>query len=113
MTIRPLLTALALVAFVPAMAACTATETRESTGEYVDSAAVSTKVRTAIARDESLSIFDINVTTFRGVVQLSGFVDSTEQKARAERIAASVDGVQEVRNNIDVRGAAPARSSAY
>lgn len=109
--IRPLLTALAIVTFVPAMAACTSTENRESTGEYIDSSVISTKVRTAIARNDKLSIFDIDVTTFRDVVQLSGFVDSQEQKALAERVAAGVEGVKEVRNNIQVKPGSSQSSS--
>ncbi|HEX9808506.1 MAG TPA: transporter, partial [Alphaproteobacteria bacterium] len=65
--IRNVLMALAMVAAVPAMTACSATSQRESTGEYIDSSVVSAKVRTAIAKDEKLSIFDIDVTTYRNV----------------------------------------------
>lgn len=84
-------------------AACTATETRESTGEYVDSSVISNKVRAAIIAEEKLSIFQIDVTTFRGTVQLSGFVDTPEQKALAGRIARNVRGVREIRNNLVVK----------
>lgn len=101
--LRSFATALALLAAVPSIAACSATATRESTGQYIDSSVISTKVRTAIASSDKLSIFDINVTTFRGVVQLSGFVNTEQQKALAERIAANTDGVREVRNDIEVK----------
>jgi len=103
--IRNVLVALAMVAAVPAMTACSATSQRESTGEYIDSSVVSAKVRTAIAKDEKLSIFDIDVTTYRNVVQLSGFVDSMELKNRATTVAKGVEGVREVRNNIEIKPA--------
>ena len=103
--IRNVLVALAMVAAVPAMTACSATPQRESAGEYIDSSVVSAKVRTAIAKDEKLSIFDIDVTTYRNVVQLSGFVDSMELKNRATTVAKGVEGVREVRNNIEIKPA--------
>lgn len=101
--IRSLVTALAIFAAAPLVAGCAGTAEKESTGEYIDSSVISTKVRTAIASNDKLSIFDIDVTTFRSVVQLSGFVKTAEEKALAERIAANTEGVTEVRNNIEVR----------
>lgn len=84
-------------------AACVATETRESTGEYVDSSLVSNKVRAAIIAEKGLSILAIDVATFRGAVQLSGFVDTKAQKALAETVTRKVQGVREIRNNLVVK----------
>lgn len=85
------------------LAACAGGPQQESTGEYIDSAAVTAKVRTAIARDEDLSVFKIGVETYRGEVQLSGFVDSEAQRQRAEQVARNVDGVEAVRNDLRLR----------
>jgi len=85
------------------MAACSSTPTRESTGEYIDDAAISSKVRAQLIGDKDLNVFQIDVTTFKGVVQLSGFVNSESIKARAGTVAASVQGVKEVRNTLIVK----------
>jgi osmotically-inducible protein OsmY len=94
---------LAVVAASLVAASCTPSPTRESTGQYVDSSVISSKVRAAIVKDPQLSIFDIDVTTFRNVVQLSGFVNSQTAKERAGEVARSVDGVAEVKNNLVVK----------
>ncbi len=83
--------------------ACAGTATRESTGEYIDDSALTAKVKTAFIRDSTVRARDVSVTSFRGVVQLGGFVDTADQKARAEQIAASVAGVREVKNEIMVK----------
>jgi osmotically-inducible protein OsmY len=85
------------------MAGCTSTPTSESTGEYIDDAAISNKVRAQLVGDKDLNLFQIDVTTFKGVVQLSGFVNSASIKERAGMVAASVEGVKEVRNNLIVK----------
>lgn len=103
MNAKTLFSSLAVVAILGTAAACTSTETQESTGEYVDSAVLAGKVRAAIAGDEPLSIIPIDVSTFRDTVQLSGFVDTQALKQRAGQIAASVDGVGRVENNIVVK----------
>ena len=82
---------------------CTATATRQSTGEYIDDTAVTARVKSAFVTDESVKAFDVQVETFRGVVQLSGFVDNQNQKIRAEQIARSTNGVRDVRNNIQLK----------
>lgn len=86
---------------------CAATRTRESTGEYIDDRAISTKVKTALLRDKEVSGFAVEVNVFRGVVQLGGFVDTDAQRQRAEEIARSVAGVQSVQNNITVKAKTP------
>jgi hyperosmotically inducible periplasmic protein len=82
---------------------CAATADRESTGEYIDNSAVTARVKSALASDDMVKAREINVESFRGTVQLSGFVSTSEEKARAERIAKSIAGVQEVKNNITVK----------
>lgn len=85
------------------LAACTSTPTSESTGEYIDDSAISNKVRAQLIGDKDLNVFQIDVTTFKGVVQLSGFVNSASIKERAGTVAAGVQGVKEVRNNLVVK----------
>ena len=94
--------ATALVLAIP-MTACTSTGTSESTGQYVDSAAITSKVKTALLNDSGLKSFDIGVETYKDEVQLSGFVNSDQVKARAGAVAAGVSGVRSVRNNLAVK----------
>ncbi len=82
---------------------CAGTPTRESTGEYIDDTALTAKVKTALIRDSTVKARQVDVTSFKGVVQLSGFVDTVEQKDRAGQIAVGIAGVREVRNNILVK----------
>lgn len=82
---------------------CSSTSTRESTGEYIDSSALTAKVKSALVADEVVRARDVQVETFRGTVQLSGFVDSEAQKERATAVARSVQGVRDVKNNLIVK----------
>jgi osmotically-inducible protein OsmY len=82
---------------------CAGTATRQSTGEYVDDAAITAKVKSAFVKDEVVKAMQVDVTTFKGNVQLSGFVDTAEQKARAAQIAGGIEGVTNVTNNITVK----------
>ncbi|GAB6051729.1 hypothetical protein JCM17960_05490 [Magnetospira thiophila] len=75
----------------------------ESVGEYIDDVVVSNKVRGAIVADKDLSIFKIDVKTYKGIVQLSGFVDTAEVRDHAAAVAATVDGVDQVRNDLVVK----------
>jgi osmotically-inducible protein OsmY len=83
--------------------ACTSSRTSESTGEYIDDSVISNKVRGEIVGDKDLSIFQIDVEAYKGVVQLSGFVNSQAAKNRAGTVAAGVKGVKQVRNNLVVK----------
>ena len=85
------------------LANCSATNNRESTGEYVDDATVSTKVRAAILQDPNVKISEIKVTTYRGVTQLSGFVDNQQMISRAAEVAKGVNGVKSVKNDLHVK----------
>lgn len=91
----------ACVAF--ALGACASTETKQSTGEYIDDTAISAKVKTALIEDSDTKARDIQVETYKGVVQLSGFVDSSSEKAEAERLAKQVAGVERVDNKLSVK----------
>lgn len=95
-----LLATLLLTLFI---AGCAATATRESTGEYIDDSVITAHVKAAIFDDADLKIGQISVGTFRGVVQLSGFVNSPATVAKAGRIAASVKGVTSVQNDLIVK----------
>jgi hypothetical protein len=81
----------------------TSSRTHESTGEYVDDSAITAKVKAAILEDPELKTLQISVKTFKGVVQLSGFVDSKEMVARAGEVAGQVSGVREVKNDLIVK----------
>ena len=91
---------LVLVAFI---AGCAATQHKESTGEYVDDSVLTSKVKAEIFNDPMLKVLQINVESFKGVVQLSGFVDSAQASARAVELAKSVKGVQSVKNSLVVK----------
>lgn len=97
-----LATALAL-AVILGLAACTQTRTQKTAGETIDDGVLTAKVKAALIDDPVTKARQINVETYRGVVQLGGFVGSTEEKARATAVAQSVSGVKEVRNALEVR----------
>lgn len=82
---------------------CTSTPTQESTGQYIDSSVVTSKVKTKLLEDSVTTGFDISVKTYKGVVQLSGFVDNAQEKHRAEELARSVAGVKGVRNDLVIK----------
>jgi osmotically-inducible protein OsmY len=82
---------------------CAATTTQESTGQYVDDSVITTKVKTAIFNEPSLSSAEINVETYKGVVQLSGFVSSQSDINKSAAVARSIIGVQSVKNDMQVK----------
>jgi osmotically-inducible protein OsmY len=82
---------------------CAATQSRESTGGYIDDSTITTKVKAAIFGEESLRSADVSVETFKGTVQLSGFVDSAQHARRAEEVTLAVHGVERVNNNLIVK----------
>ena len=86
-----------------ALGACAETRTRESTGDYVDNAAITAKVKAAILQDPVVKVMQIHVTTYKDVVQLSGFVDTAQMKARAGTVASQVAGVSSVKNDLVVK----------
>ena len=86
------------------LTACTSSNrTSESTGEYIDDAAITSKVKAALLGDSGLKSFSIGVETYKNVVQLSGFVNTEQVKARAGQVAGGVAGVRSVENNLVVK----------
>ena len=97
------LSILICVGLIAVFVGCASTPKREGTGEYIDDSAITTKVKAAIFNESSLKVFQINVETFKGDVQLSGFVDSAKSVAKAGEVARSVGGVKSVKNNLIVK----------
>ncbi len=91
------------IAVIMSVMACDPMAGRETAGEYVDDATITTKVIAAIVDDPVLKKSHVNVETFRNVVQLSGWVDSNQSVSRAGAIARTVKGVSSVRNDLIVR----------
>ncbi len=82
---------------------CAATPKQEGTGEYIDDTVLTTKVKAAVFNEPSLKSAEINVETFKGVVQLSGFVSSQTEINKAAEVARSVTGVKSVKNDMRVK----------
>jgi len=82
---------------------CAGDRYHRSTGESVDDASTSARVKSALARDAEYKYNGVDVKTFKGTVQLSGFVDTRDQKSRAASVAKNVEGVKEVKNSITVK----------
>ncbi len=106
MSIQPrlhrLMMALAMVATL-GLTACASTSRTEGTGEYVDDTVLTTKVKAAILGEPTLKSAEINVETFKGRVQLSGFVGSADDIARAVAVARQVKGVSSVANDMRLK----------
>lgn len=85
------------------MSGCASTSTQSGTGEYIDDSVITTKVKAAILKEEDLKVTEINVETFKGVVQLSGFVSSQAEINRAVTVARGVAGVKDVKNDMRVK----------
>jgi osmotically-inducible protein OsmY len=82
---------------------CASTRTQEASGEYVDDTVITGKVKTAIFNEPSLKSAEINVETFKGIVQLSGFVSSPAAETTAVAVARSVGGVKSVKNDMRLK----------
>jgi osmotically-inducible protein OsmY len=95
-------TALAAIALATVLG-CASTATREGTGEYVDDAIITSKVKTAIFSEPSLNSAEINVETFKGKVQLSGFVISRANMIKAVELTRSVGGVKSVTDDMQLK----------
>ena len=94
---------LACIGLTTLIIGCAATPKSESTGQYVDDSAITTKVKAELFDDLSLKTFAIGVKTYKGVVQLNGFVDTKQEAERAGEIARGVPGVISVRNDLAVK----------
>ena len=82
---------------------CAGTQNKQSTGEYIDDKATNSRVKKALGDDPEYKFEHVNVDTFKGTVQLSGFVNTRAQKNKAAALAKSVPGVKDVVNNITLR----------
>lgn len=82
---------------------CASTPKQEGTGEYVDDSLITTKVKAAILKEPGLKVAEINVETFKGVVQLSGFVSSAADKSKAVEVARGVGGVKSVKDDMRIK----------
>ena len=95
--------ALLLTAFLALLVGCSNAPSKQTTTEYVDDSYLTTKVKAAILRQPSLKSTEINVETFNGVVQLSGFVNSRSDINRAVEVTRTVRGVKSVRNDMHLK----------
>jgi hyperosmotically inducible periplasmic protein len=92
-----------LAAAVILGAGCSGGDNARSTGQAVDDAAVTTKVKAAFAQDPAVKAIDVKVDTFKGTVQLNGWVNTAEDKAKAEQVAKTVAGVKAVDNKLSIK----------
>lgn len=95
----------ATVLLLAALTACAGNTAKESTGEFIDDSTITTKVKTAFVQSKEVKATNIQVETFKGTVQLSGFADSSMEIEQAAQIAAKVAGVKAVRNDIRLKSA--------
>ncbi|MDA8429634.1 MAG: BON domain-containing protein [Geobacteraceae bacterium] len=102
-TLNRIVQLIVFMTLITVFTACAATQKHESTGQYVDDSIITTKVKAAIFNEATLKTFQINVKTYRAVVQLSGFVDSPQSIAKAGEVAAAVVGVEKVENDLVVK----------
>ncbi|MDB5764788.1 MAG: transporter [Herminiimonas sp.] len=86
-----------------AVVGCASTQKQESTGQYVDDSVITTAVKAAILKEPSLKVSEINVETFKGAVQLSGFVRSQDNIATAMNVTRGVNGVKSVKNDMRLK----------
>ena len=101
-----LILSLAALPLAAGLTGCAGNRYTQSTGERIDDTADSSRVRKALSADTQYKYGDVTVQTFKGVVQLSGFVNSRDQKNRAGDLAKNVQGVRGVENNITVKESA-------
>ena len=94
---------MACFALITAFMGCATTQKHESTGQYVDDTVITTKVKAAIFGEPTLKTLQINVKTYQGVVQLSGFVDSAQSVTKAGEVARRVENVASVKNDLIVK----------
>jgi len=88
---------------VASLLGCASTATQEGTGEYVDDTVITSKVMAAFIGESSLKAGEINVETFKGIVQLSGFVSSSDDERKAVELARSVKGVKSVKDDMRLK----------
>ncbi|HBA09556.1 MAG: BON domain-containing protein [Methylotenera sp.] len=92
-----------LAATLAVLVGCASTSKSEGTGEYIDDSVITAKVKAAVLNDENLKSSEINVETFKGVVQLSGFVNSESDIGKAVDVASKINGVKSVKNDMHLK----------
>ena len=92
-----------IIALMLTVAGCASTSKSESTGEYIDDSVITTKVKTAIFNEPTLKTAEINVETYKGAVQLSGFVSTQGNIYKAAELARGVNGVTNVKNDMRLK----------
>jgi hyperosmotically inducible protein len=97
------LSALFLAVTLASVVGCASTSQQEGTGEYVDDSVITTKVKAAIFNEPTLKVAEINVETFKGAVQLSGFVSSPAAATKAVELARRVAGVKSVKDDMRIK----------
>lgn len=97
------ITGIFLATMMVTMLGCASTSKQESTGEYIDDTLITTKVKAAIVNEPTLKASEINVETFKGIVQLSGFVADPASASKAVSVSSGVKGVKSVKNDIRVK----------
>ena len=102
-TKRTLIGSLVFFTLLFTLMGCASTSQKSSTGEYVDDTVITTKVKSLLAKEDFLKSFQISVETYKGTVQLSGFVNTQDARDKAGQIARSVKGVQSVQNDLIVK----------
>lgn len=100
--VKSLFNSALLIAFI-SLVGCASTSKHEGTGEYVDDTVITSKVKYAVMSEDILKSAEINVETYKGVVQLSGFVSTDKEIAKAVEVTKAVKGVKSVRNDIHIK----------
>jgi osmotically-inducible protein OsmY len=100
---RGVIGCLVLIMFIAAFVACASTSKQEGMGEYVDDSVITAKVKSMLAADDFLKSFQIGVESYKGTVQLSGFVNSQKAVDKAVEITRGVKGVESVKNDLIVK----------
>jgi osmotically-inducible protein OsmY len=103
MTLLKRCSAFFIAASLASVLGCGSTATQESTGQYFDDSVITSKVKTAILNEPSLKVLQINVETYKNIVQLSGFVSTGAEMNKAVDVAGSVQGVRSVKNDMRFR----------
>jgi hyperosmotically inducible protein len=101
--LNSILTAVFLAVSLGTVVGCAPTETKQGTGEYIDDAVITTKVKAALIENPLTKAYQIGVETFKGVVQLSGFVATQAEASKAAELARGVNGVTSVKNDIRLK----------
>ncbi|MFA5243286.1 MAG: BON domain-containing protein [Sulfuricella sp.] len=98
-----IISTLILAVMFATLLGCASTSKQESTGEYIDDSVITTRVKAAVFQESTLKSAEINVETYKGVVQLSGFVNSAADINKAVEITRSIKGVTSVKNDMRVK----------